>query len=142
MTIFTPDHQLRKTPLEMTIAHEIEEARVLLERAEREPDPDKKTEVLLEAIEQLDFCAAEAVSQAEITLVANLRISHTRRLMEQLVAVKSISMDTWYGYGAFFLYFLKDEVDLLVKEDARFAGNYERFKNTWSREFLAKHGKK
>jgi len=126
----------------MTIAHEIEEARVLLERAECELDPDQKTRILLEAIEQLDSCAAEDISPAERTLVSNLRISHTRRLLAQLVALKSMPMDAWRDYFAIFLHFLRGEVELLVKEDAQFAENYGRFKRSWSREFLAKHGKK
>lgn len=126
----------------MTIAHEIEEARVLLEKAECELDTDQKTRILLEAIEQLDSFSAEDISPAERTLVANLRISHTRRLLAQLVAQKSMPMDAWHDYFAIFLYFLSDEVDLLIKEDTEFAENYGRFKRIWSREFLAKHGKK
>ncbi len=126
----------------MTIAREIDEARVLLERAERELDPALKMPILLKAIEQLDACAEEDISPSERTLVENLRLSHTRRLLTQLIALESASMDVWLGYTGLLLFFLKDEVDLVVKEDAQLKENYKRFLRLWRREFLASLEKK
>lgn len=125
----------------MTLANDIDLGRVLFEKAEQSTDPEQKSKLLLEAIKQLDYCAEEDISPAEQTLIANLRVSHTRRLLAQLVTDNSIQMDAWVGYLAIFLNFLKGEVDVLVQEDADFAEDYARFKQIWRREFLVAHGK-
>jgi len=126
----------------MTIARDIDAARVLLEKAERELDPFLKSQLILEAIEQLDACVAEEISPAERTLIANLRVSHTRRLLTQLIALESISLDAWIGCTALLLFFLKDEVDLVIKENAQLGKNFKGFLRHRRREFLESIGKK
>ena len=126
----------------MTIAPDIDEARVLLERAERELDPAQKAKLILEAIEQLDDCLAEDISPAERTLIANLRVSHTRRLLTQLTALESASMDVWLSYNVLLLGFLKDEVDLVLKENAKLKENFKVFLRLRRREFLESLGKR
>ena len=126
----------------MTIAREIDDARALLERAEKETDHALKAQFILEAIEQLDDCAAENISLSERTLIANLRVAHTRRLLTQVTAFESASMDAWLSYNALLLFFLKDEVDLVLKENAQLKKEFKVFLRLRRREFLESLGKK
>ena len=77
----------------MTIARDIEEARAVLESSERKSNPTLEAHALEEAIELLDSCAAEDISPSERTLIANLPVSHTRRLLTRLVTLESVSTD-------------------------------------------------
>ena len=126
----------------MTIARDIDDARVLLESAEKETNPALKAQFILEAIEQLDDCAAENISLSERTLIANLRVAHTRRLLTQVTAFESASMDAWLSYYALLLFFLKDEVDLVLKENTQLKKEFKVFLRLRRREFLESLGKK
>ena len=126
----------------MTITRDIDNARSLLERAEKETDPALKAQSILEAIEQLDDCAAENISPSERTLISNLRVSHTRRLLTQVTAFESASMDAWLSYNALLLFFLKDEVDLVLEDNAQLKQDFRAFLRLRRREFLESLGKK
>ncbi|MFZ3084419.1 hypothetical protein [Rhodoferax ferrireducens] len=126
----------------MTITHDIDDARVLLERAENEADPAVKAQFILEAIEQLDDCAAENASPSERTLIANLRVSHTRRLLTQLTTFGPASMDAWLSCNALLIFFLKDEVDFVLKENVQLKKSFKAFLLLRRREFLESLGKK
>lgn len=120
----------------MPIATEIQEARALLERAEGATDPQQKASVLEEALALLESCAADDPSDAERTLIANLRRSHTRRLLVQLVSLASVQMDVWFGYIKLLFFELQPEVESITQEDAQLRANYERFLRLWRQEAL------
>jgi hypothetical protein len=126
----------------MTIIHDIEAAKVLLERAENEADPAIKSQLILDAIEQLDDCSSENASPSERTLIANLRVSHTRRLLTQLTTFESVSMDAWLSCNALLIFFLKDEVDLVLNENSELKKDFKAFLQLRRREFLESLGQK
>jgi hypothetical protein len=111
----------------MTVARDIAAARALLEKAERAIDPEVKVHALDEALALLASCDADEATDAERALIANLRLSHTRRLLTQLVTASAISMDAWFDYTNLLFGELSSEVAQLVASNPQLRENYERF---------------
>lgn len=118
----------------MSIAQDIASARGLFERAEREADPELKVHALDEALTLLSSCDPDDISDSERKLIWNLRVAHTRRLLLQLVSLSSVSMDAWFDYARLLFGELKDEVGLLIGNDAQLRQNYDRFIRLWGPE--------
>jgi hypothetical protein len=118
----------------MSIAQDIASARSLLERAERETDPELKAHALDEALMLLSSCDPDEISESELTLISNLRAAHARRLLVQLVSLTSVSMDAWFDYIGLLFGELKDEVELLIGNDPQLRENYDRFIRLWGPE--------
>jgi len=115
----------------MTIAQDIVAARALLEKAERETDPELKAHALDEALTLISSCDPDEMSESERRLISNLRTAHTRRLLAQLVSLTSVGMDAWFDYARLLFGELKDEVELVIGNDPRLRENYERFIGLW-----------
>jgi hypothetical protein len=120
----------------MTIAQDIEEARSLFERAEREADPLRKARALEDGLALLESSASDEISDAERTLIANLRLAHARRLLSQLVTLHAVQMDVWFSYTKLLFFELKSEVDSLTQSDAQLRENYRQFVRLWRQELL------
>jgi hypothetical protein len=118
----------------MSIAQDIASARGLLEKAERETDPELKAHALDEALILISSCDPDEVSESESKLISNLRAAHARRLLVQLVSLKAVSMDAWFDYIRLLFGELKDEVELLTGNDPQLRENYERFIRLWGPE--------
>jgi len=115
----------------MSTAHDIAGARELFEKAEREVDPDLKAHALEEAIALLSSCDPDDMSDADRKLIANLRLAHTRRLLVQLVGLRSVSMDAWFEYVHLLFGELSAEVERLTEADPELRENYGRFLKLW-----------
>lgn len=120
----------------MTARSDIEEARGLLFRAEAESDPSRKLTALDEALDLLEIITAvdSSASEHEKTLAANLRRSHTRRLLEQLVLLRHVDMKVWFDYVYLLFRKLKSDVEALVREDPRLQAAQDDFFRLWSEE--------
>lgn len=116
----------------MSVADDIASARALFEKAERETNPESKAHALDEAIGLLASCDPEEITDAQRTLIANLRLAHTRRLLVQLSALASISADAWFSYVALLIDELKPEVEHLTQTDPGLKANYERILKSWN----------
>ena len=115
----------------MSVARDIADARALFEQAERETRPGLKAHALKEAVTLLASCDPDEISGAEGKLIANLRVAHTRRLLAQLVALASVSMDEWFGYIGLLLGELSPEVERVTQADAALKDSYERCLGWW-----------
>jgi hypothetical protein len=100
---------------------DLDRAQSLFELAEDEKDPARKHAALDEALGLLEiyFEDETVASSGEVEKVRNLRRSHTRRLLAQLVEMKGIQINLWYKYMMLFLGPLKTEVDAAVAQDSR-----------------------
>jgi hypothetical protein len=121
----------------MSTAHDISGARELFEKAEREVNPDRKAFALEEAIILLSSCDPDDMSDAERKSIANLRLAHTRRLLVQLVGLRSVSMDAWFEYVHLLFDELSGEVERLTGADPELKENYGRFLKLWGPEVAA-----
>jgi hypothetical protein len=119
---------------DVSVAHDIANARALFEKAERETIPELKSRALGEALALLASCDPDEITNAEAKLIANLRMAHTRRLLVQLVGLTSVSMDAWLDYIRLLFGELHPEVERLTKTDAELRENYGRFIKLWGPE--------
>jgi len=122
----------------MTLPNEIKEARELLEKAERTSDPMKKARALEEAIELFELYDEDnpSMNAMERELITNLRRSHTRRLLTQLMGLKNIEIDIWFEYIKLLMLKLKPEVDYVVQGSPELRSEYDKFVDIWRKEML------
>lgn len=118
----------------MSVAQDIASARTELEKAERETNPELKVLALEEATSLLASLDPDELSEAERKLVANVRLAHTRRLLVQLVSLRSVSMDAWFEYIRLLFGELRPEVDRLTETDAELKDSYGQFLRLWGAE--------
>ena|SRR6186713_2572860 len=118
----------------MPVPADIAEARLLLERAEREPDPEQETRHIEEALLLLE--SVDDPTPEEARLVANLRTSYARRLLTQVPKLKSVSFEVWLFYFNV-LVRLAGEVEALTTADPTLAANRHEFVAMWGPEVLA-----
>ena len=118
----------------MPASANISEARALLERAEREADPEQETRHIEEALLLLE--AAEDPTPEETRVIANLRTSYARRLLAKAPRLKSVSFEVWLFYFNV-LVTLASEVEGLTAADPELAANRQEFVAMWGPEVLA-----
>ena len=118
----------------MSASADISEARVLLERAERESDPEQETRHIEEALVLLE--TADDPTPEETRLIANLRMSYARRLLTKLPKLKSVSFDVWLLYFNVMVE-LASEVEVLAATDPELATNRQEFSAMWGPDVLA-----
>jgi hypothetical protein len=111
---------------------DVEEAKSLLAHADAERDPVRKLAALEEALDLLEVVEEDAPEGAkEKTLARNLRRSYTRRLLTQLVQLKSVDLLTWFDYAQFLLVRLRKDVESLLLEDPALKASYDQFLALW-----------
>lgn len=114
-----------------------EEARRLFELAERETDPEHKLLALEEALDLIDDMRADITTSASVTDFANnLRQSHLRRLLYQLVSMRQMQIDAWFNYLKLLLLRVAPEVEEIIAADQELRKNYHAFKDLWKDELL------
>ena len=118
----------------MSVSADISEARMLLERAERESDPEQETRNIEEALFLLE--QADDPTPEESRLIANLRLSYARRLLNQVPNLKSATFEVWLFYFNV-LVNLASEVATLTRADPMLAANRQEFVAMWGPEVLA-----
>jgi hypothetical protein len=118
----------------MTVSADIAEARALLERAERESDPEQETHHIQEALLLLEV--ADNATPEEARLIANLRMSYARRLLTKVPKLKSVSFEVWLLYFNVMVA-LASEVEVLAAADPELATNRQEFSAMWGPDVLA-----
>ena len=120
----------------MNIPDEIIEARSLLEDAEKEINPKRKVDKLKEGIELMDLYVEENsnISEDTKTNIENMRRSHTRRLLSQLVSIEQIEIEIWLDYIILLITKLKKEKDYSIENDPELKKNYDNFYSVYSEE--------
>jgi hypothetical protein len=118
----------------MNIPNEIVEVRTSLEQAEKETDPIKKYEELRDGLDSIEFYLEEQQDPPEdLTLyIVNLKRSHTRRLLTQLISLMNLEIDVWLKYVVILITELQDEVKFAIKSDQTLKDNYDKFLSVWS----------
>ena len=122
----------------MSASADISQARALLERAERESDPEQETHHIEEALLLLE--TAENATPEEETLIANLRMSYARRLLTKVPKLRSVSFEVWLLYFNIMVA-LAGEVDALAAADPELATNRQEFAAMWGPDVLTSMGK-
>jgi hypothetical protein len=121
----------------MPASADIAEARALLERAERESDPEQETRHIEEALLLLE--TADNATPEEERLIANLRMSYARRLLTKVPKLKSVSFEVWLFYFNVMVT-LASEVEALAAADPELATNRQEFAAMWGLHALTARG--
>jgi hypothetical protein len=111
----------------MTLAAEIGRARAALEKAEREADPAAKALDLQAGLDRLRDCEDDDPGEAEAALIRNVRAAHARRLLAQLVEVRTASLGAWLHYIGLLFGPLRPQVDMALAADPELKDRFERF---------------
>ena len=122
----------------MPASADISEARALLERAERESDPEQETHYIEEALMLLE--TLDNPTPEDKTLIANLRTSYARRLLTKVPNLKSVSFEVWLLYFNVMVAF-GSEVEALAAADPELAANRQEFFSMWGPDALAATGR-
>ena len=122
----------------MPASADISEARALLERAERESDPEQETHYIEEALMLLE--TLDNPTPEDKTLIANLRTSYARRLLTKVPNLKSVSFEVWLLYFNVMVA-LGSEVEALAAADPDLAANRQEFASMWGPDLLAATGR-
>src|SRR3546814_9535465 len=97
---------------------ELSDARRLFEQSENDADPSRKFHALGEALELVDLVLDDpTIPQPDRDLALNLRHSHIRRLLVQLVMMRDIQPDDWWSYIRLLLFERSNEVDAIRSEE-------------------------
>lgn len=111
---------------------DLDEARRLLEQAEREVDPKRKLVALKEGIYILDEYASDpSVSEQQHNYALNFRRSNVRCLLNQLDEMRSIQFYDWLHFIALLIRFEID-VEAVIKEDASLKDKFSKFVSIWN----------
>ena len=118
----------------MNLPNEIVEARASLEQAEKESDPIRKYEELRDGLDSIEFYLEENQDPPKdlTTYVVNLKRSHTRRLLTQLLSLTNIEIDVWLKYVVLLITELENEVKYAIQSDQTLKENYDKFFAVWS----------
>jgi len=117
----------------MSASADISEARALLERAERESDPEQETHHIEEALLLLE--TVENATPEEERLIANLRMSYARRLLTKVPKLKSVSFEIWLLYFNVMVA-LASEVEALAAANPELATHRKEFAAMWGPDVL------
>lgn len=118
----------------MTVARDIASARASFEKAEREINPGLKAHALDEGLALLAACNPDAVTESERELIANIRLSHTRRLLSQIMTLPAVTIDAWFDYVDLLFGELRTEANLVIAGDNQLRENYERFVSSFGQD--------
>jgi hypothetical protein len=118
----------------MAASNDIAEARSLLERAEKESDPEQECEHIEEALILLE--TAEGLTPEQVELIANLRLAYARRFLARVGRLKKSTFEVW-SYYLNILDMLAPEIDALALDDADLAENRRAFIAMWGPEVQA-----
>jgi hypothetical protein len=114
----------------------LDEIRDLFDRAEQESNPHRKVAELEDALDLLEALSEEGgqLSPSDQSLIRNLRRTNTRRLLSQLVSMRNVQFDVWFGYLSLLIFRLGPEMDALLKEDENLHTAYLAFVRLWGPE--------
>ena len=123
----------------MSVTTDIAEARSLLEKAERESDPEQETHHIEEALALLE--TVDDATPAEKQLISNLRTSYARRLLTRLPRRESVPFDVCLFYYGVMVQ-LAREIEALTAADPALEARRKQFLSVWGPDILAELEKK
>jgi hypothetical protein len=118
----------------MTCEKEIDEARALLNRAEKVESLDTKISLIEEAKDIFESCLEDNPSQQEINKIKNIKKSFVRYLVSQIEKMRLYNPDMFYFYMKTVYLTFNDELKELQEEDKTFADKKEWLDEQFSEE--------
>jgi len=122
----------------MELSPEMLEVRAQFEEAARAADPAKKCLALQKALDAMELYEEDhpGMEAPERDVLKNLRQSHTRVLINQLVTMPNMEIEVWFEYIMLFMLRLKNDVSLVLQEHPEIQKNYDNFKEKYKKELM------
>ena len=118
----------------MNFTIQIEKARKLFERAEKDNNPQEKILALNKAMVLLYECSSNAQSQTDIDLISNIKRAHTRSLLSQIGSLQGVDIESWLDYLILISTKLNTEMESITKSDNHLRENWEHFISQYKTE--------
>lgn len=122
----------------MELSPEMLEVRAQFEEATRASDPAKKCLALQKALDAMELYEEDhpGMKASEREVLTNLRQSHTRVLINQLVTMPNMEIGIWFEYIMVFTLRLKNDVSLALQEHPEIQKNFDNFKENYKKELM------
>lgn len=109
---------------------DIDEVRALFDDAESEADPAPKLEALKEALALADeIVDSSEVPESTKVMSRNIRRSHLRRLIQQLIRMNNVEVRAWSSYIRFLLVDRETEIRSILDENPSLNDGYNAVAN-------------
>lgn len=118
------------------IPKDLVEAVDFLTLFERSNDHTKRTRYFKDAIEILNSHLQDNSDTTHKDFIKNLRLTYTKKLLEQLPLLSTLDMDDWSKYLILLIQSVPNETEVLSKEHPKLKQNKEAFIAIWINETI------
>ena len=88
------------------------------------------------AIEILNAYLTENPGSPHINFIKNIKLTYTRKLLEQLPKLHSLKFSEWLPYMMPLIYTARNEIDLVIERYPNLAKHYKKFLAIWMTELI------
>ncbi len=92
------------------------------------------------AIEILNAYLTQNPGSSHINFIKNIKLTYTRKLLEQLPKLHTLTFSEWVPYMIAFYFTAKNEIDMVIERYPNLGKYYKDFRAIWGDE-LIKRGK-
>lgn len=118
----------------MNISNLIQNARDILQKAEKEKNWEIKALDLVKALDLLDSCSADDTQEQDREMISNIKIAHTRSMVNQLTLNNNIDINNWLKYLLIMITRLENEIKIITENDIQIKNNWLRFLKLYKSE--------
>jgi hypothetical protein len=108
-----------------------------LKSFEKSNDHSKRTRYFEDAIEILNNHLQDTPETLHKVFIENLKLTYTRKLLEQLPLLSTLDIDDWTKYLMLLIQSVPNETEALSKEHSQLRQNKEAFIAIWINETIA-----
>jgi hypothetical protein len=119
------------------IPKDLMEALDFLKSFEKSNDHSKRTRYFEDAIEILNNHLQDTPETLHKVFIENLKLTYTRKLLEQLPLLSTLDIDDWTKYLMLLIQSVPNETEALSKEHSQLRQNKEAFIAIWINETIA-----
>lgn len=116
------------------LPEDVSEAIDLLSSFEKSNDHSQKTRDFADAIDILNDFLRHNPESPHASYVRNLKVTYTRRLLEQLPKLATLNIDDWFSYSVPLLLNASGDVDAAINGNPDLEQNLKAFLAIWSDE--------
>ena len=134
--LVTPSLDWEGKSMQKQLSEDIKEAVDLLKKSEKEIHHSLRTRAFEDAVDLLNDHMSVATDSPYKSFIENIKISYTRKFLEELSTLFSVDIDTWFDYVRLFLLKVPKEVKVNIEKDAQLKDNYKKFIGIWRKEAI------
>lgn len=122
--------------MENELPQDVLEGRNLLETAEAEKDHVERTRKFEDAIDILNDYLSDYPETPHKTMIENLKLTYTRKFLENLSGLLMADIEIWFHYTELFLWKVPNEVKSSIDNNDKLKKTYKNFIDVWRKEAI------